>query len=428
MLARFAGSRLPIRPRHFRGLCFFDPRDEKFDVKYCKPSTQLAQAGCKVDAETGALTPPIHFATTFERDKDLSYEKGYVYSRVDNPTRHLFEETIAQVENGQAAAAFASGSAAATAIFQCLPRGAVLMPDDLYHGNRTILSLFKMWGLHVETVDMTNLDILRERISFAKEIVENPEAIVVWTESPSNPLLKITDLHQVSMLCSEFGAIHVTDATWVTPALCRPLDLGCDIVLHSTTKYLGGHSDVLGGVVVCGKSKRASRLFLKIRDVQATCGAVASPFDCWLTLRGMRSLAARMKLHSSNALAVATFLENHPMVENVYYPGLPNSEGHETATKQMSNSGYGGMISFTLTGGESIAIGVVASTNVFKRATSLGGTESLIEHRASVEDLNTKTPKNLLRISIGLEDKDDLIQDLSDAMSGAEAFVAENNI
>lgn len=394
--------------------------EEEYDVRGLASQSLIAQAGCKVDASTGALTPPIHLSSTFERDADLEYRKEFVYSRIDNPTRNLLEKTLANIEGGQACATFASGSAAAAAIFQSLPGGFVVIPDDLYHGNRSMLqNVFAAWGLEYAPADMTNLDDVERAIQAAKTSCSQPGNVVVWTESPSNPLLKITCLKSVSELCSQLQVTHVTDATWMTPALCQPLKMGCDLVLHSTTKYLAGHSDLLGGAVICGSSQRGTALFERVQGVQRSCGAVPSPFDCWLTLRGMRSLGARMLLHSSNAFQVARFLEDHPRVQAVYYPGLPNHPGHQTYRTQLGDSAsqrYGGMLSFLVKGGKRAAIQVAAHVRLIKRATSLGGTETLIEHRSSIEPPDTKTPQNLLRVSIGLESAADIISDLDQAL------------
>jgi cystathionine gamma-synthase len=238
-----------------------------------------------------------------------------------------------------------------------------------------------------------------------------PNTRLIWVETPSNPLLKITDIAQVSNIAHDAGALCVCDNTWASPMLQRPFELGADLVMHSTTKYLGGHSDVLGGSVV---SKADDDFFKRVRAVQTTYGAVASPFDCWLILRGIRTLHLRMLAHSGNAMKIARFLSDHPRVEAVHYPGLEGHEGYGVAARQMS--AFGGMLSFQVRGGRAEAMGVAARVRVFTRATSLGGTESLIEHRASIEGPNTKTPDNLLRVSVGLENAADLIEDLAQAL------------
>ena len=405
--------------------------------------TRLAQAGCEVDAETGALTPPIHPSSTFERDANLEYPRGFVYSRAANPTRSLLERVLADIETpvggipGEACA-FSSGVAAAAAVFQALPNGHVILADDVYHGNRSLLlQVFNEWGLRYTMVDMTNLDMVEKALGNARaEQVRagraESESIVVWSETPSNPLLKVTDIRAVASICGPDIPL-IVDSTWCTPWICQPLALGADLVVHSSTKYFGGHSDLTGGALIKGNPPVAKRsadaLFEKCRLRQAACGGVPSAFDAWLTLRGLRSLSARMDLHSRNALAVAQYLERHPRVERVYYPGLDAHPGKKTMSRQsrvhMSKGEaseeigegegeqlYGGMVSFQVRGGKPAAVQVAASLKTFKRATSLGGTESLVEHRRSVEDDESVTPENLLRLSVGLESKWDLLSDL----------------
>ncbi|MDZ4698804.1 MAG: aminotransferase class V-fold PLP-dependent enzyme [Rhodothermales bacterium] len=372
--------------------------------------TILAHAGCTVDPATGAVIAPIHLATTFERDADGAYPRSYEYSRADNPTRRLFETTLASLEGGASAAAFSSGMAAAMTIFQSLkPGDHVIMPDDVYHGVRVLATgTFTEWGLQHTTVDMSNLDAIERAL--------RPETRLVWIETPSNPLLKITDIAAVARLAHQAGAEVLVDNTWATPLLQRPLVLGADFVLHSVTKYLAGHSDVLGGAIV---ARQTEGLFGRVRKLQAAGGAVMDPFGAWLALRGMRSLAARMRVHCENARIVAGFLSVHPAVERVHYPSLASHPGHEVATRQMRD--FGGMISVEVRGGQQGAMAVAAAARVFRRATSLGGTESLIEHRASVEAPPTRTPSNLLRLSVGLEHPDDLIGDLRAALSVLDA-------
>jgi cystathionine gamma-synthase len=285
------------------------------------------------------------------------------------------------------------------------PGDHVLAPDDAYHGtSRLLREVFERWGLGVTFADMTDLAQVRAAC--------RPETRLVWVETPSNPLLKITDIAGVAALAHEVGARCVVDNTWATPILQRPLALGADLVMHSTTKYLGGHSDVLGGAVV---TRVEDDFFARIRHVQVTGGAVAAPFDCWLVLRGIRTVPYRMRAHSENALRVATFLGDHPAIAAVHYPGLESHPGHELALRQMKLPG--GMISLQVHGGRDRALAVAARTRLFTRATSLGGPESLIEHRASMEGPETRTPENLLRLSIGLEHPDDLIADLSQALA-----------
>ena len=312
---------------------------------------------------------------------------------------------MALLEGGEVAAAFSSGMAAISSVFQALaPGDHVVVASDCYHGTaRVIQNVFSVWGLTASWVDMTNPEAVKQAM--------RPETRVVWTETPSNPLLKITDLAEVAGIAHEAGAVCVCDNTWASPVLQQPLDLGCDLVMHSTTKYLGGHEDVMGGVII---SKENSEFFRRIKLIQNNCGAVPSPFDCWLVLRGIRTLHLRMAAHSERALKIARFLERHPAVENVHYPGLSRHEGHAVAARQMS--GFGGMLSFQVAGGQERAMEVAARVKLCVRATSLGGTQSLIEHRASIEGPESETPVNLLRVSVGLEDVDDLIEDLAQAL------------
>ena len=366
--------------------------------------TRLAGLGCTPDPVTGGITPPVHFATTFERAVDGSYPKGYFYARHENPTRHLLETAIADLEGGVGAAAFASGMAAASTILQALgPGDHVVLPTDIYHGVRTVVrNVFERWGLEWTEVDPRDVSAVREAL--------RPETKLVWAESPSNPLLNVLDLSELAHVAHSAGALLVVDNTW-SPLIQRPIEHGADLVMHSMTKYLSGHSDVLGGVVV---GKEDGEFFVRIRDLQKEAGAVSDPMSCWLTVRGMRSLAVRMKGHSQNAGVVARFLEGHARVSAVYYPGLASHPGHDVARRQMSD--FGGMLSFEVDGAEEDALSVVGKARVFRRATSLGGTESLIEHRASVEGPYSPTPRNLIRLSVGLEHPDDLIADLEEAL------------
>ena len=367
--------------------------------------TVAAQAAHSVDPATGAVAPPIYLSTTFERDPDGEFSRGFVYSRVNNPNRQSLEECLSLLEGGAVSAAFSSGSAATAAVFQSLsPGDHVVAPHDCYHGTSMLLrDVFAPWRLEATYVDMTDPAQVREAL--------RPNTRLIWVETPSNPLLKITDVAQICEIAAEAGAMCVCDNTWASPMLQRPLELGADLVVHSTTKYLGGHEDVLGGVVIGGEE---SDFFRRVRLVQTTYGAVPSPFDCWLVLRGVRTLHLRMPAHSANALQVAQFLKDSPRVEAVHYPGLPDQPGHAIAARQMSD--YGGMVSFQVAGGEAEAMRVAAKVQVFTRATSLGGTQSLIEHRASIEGPDTRTPDNLLRLSVGLEHPADLVEDLGQAL------------
>jgi cystathionine gamma-synthase len=367
--------------------------------------TLAVHAGHAIDPATGAVSQPIHLSTTFERDAAGGYPHGYVYSRSANPTRHALEQGLAALEGGEDAAAFGSGLAASSAILQALaPGDHVIAPTDVYHGMTKLLrDVFVRWGLEVSFVDMTKLDEIKRAV--------RPRTKLFWVETPSNPQLKITDIARVVEVAHAAGAICACDNTWA-PIVQRPFDLGADLVMHATTKYLGGHSDVTGGVVI---AKTKTDFFERVREIQTTGGAVPSPFDCWLILRGMRSLPWRMCAHSENALKVATWLADHPRVEAVHYPGLASHADHEIATRQMS--AFSGMLSFEIRGGREAGLGVAAKTEIFIRATSLGGVESLIEHRASIKGEDPRTPQGLLRLSIGLEHPDDLIEDLAQALS-----------
>jgi cystathionine gamma-synthase len=327
-----------------------------------------------------------------------------MYTRNNNPNRQALEEGISALEGGAAAAAFASGSGATMSIFQALaPRDHVLAHVDAYYGtSRLLREIFLRWGLDVNFIDMSDLSAVKNAL--------RPKTKLAWMETPSNPLLKIVDLAAAAEIVHEKGALCVCDNTWA-PIIQRPFDLGADLILHSTTKYFGGHCDVLGGIIA---AKVENDFFQRIRSIQYEGGAVPSPFDCWLVLRGMRTLPWRMRAHSENAMKVANFLAQHRKVNDVHYPGLSSHPGHEIATHQMSM--FGGMLSFEVRDGRDAAMSVAAKTKIFTRATSLGGVESLIEHRASIEGAGTTSPEGLLRSSIGLENADDLIDDLDQAL------------
>jgi len=369
------------------------------------PETLLAHAGCSTDPATGAVVAPPYLTTTYERAEDGSYPHGYQYGRSGNPTREHFETTLSEFEGGAGCVGFASGMAAAMTVLQALPAGKhIILPDDVYHGVRTLVhDVFAPRNLEVSTVDMTDLDTL--------EAAFRPNTLLVWAETPSNPMLQITDLQAVANLIHANDALLLVDGTWTTPLLQRPLDLGADLVLHSVTKYLAGHSDVLGGAVVAAEQ---SGFFDRVRSIQEAGGPVMDPFSAWLALRGMRTLAPRLRLQCASARRIASFLDEHDRVETVHHPSLPHHPGHDVAAEQMTD--FGGMLSFEVRGGRDAAMAVAARVNVFRRATSLGGTESLIEHRASIEPEDTSTPEGLLRLSVGLEHIDDLMDDLSQAL------------
>jgi cystathionine gamma-synthase len=366
--------------------------------------TLAVHAGHEIDPGTGAVAAPIHLSTTFEREPEGGYAHGYIYGRSANPNRQALEEGLAAVEGGADAAAFGSGLAASSAVLQALaPGDHVVAPTDVYHGMTKLLrEVYMRWGLGVTFVDMTNVAEVKGALT--------PKTKLVWIETPSNPLLKITDIAAVAEIAGGAGALCACDNTW-SPIVQRPLNLGADLVMHSTTKYLGGHSDVTGGAIIARAKTEFSE---RIHEIQTTCGGVPSPFDCWLVLRGMRSLPWRMRAHSENALKIATWLADHARVERVNYPGLASHPGHEIATRQMSE--FSGMLSFEVRGGKDAAMGVAAKTQFFVRATSLGGVESLIEHRASIKGEDPRTPPGLLRLSVGLEHPDDLIEDLAQAL------------
>ncbi|MBD2100556.1 PLP-dependent aspartate aminotransferase family protein [Leptolyngbya sp. FACHB-261] len=367
--------------------------------------TLAVHAGHQIDPATGAVASPIYLSTTFEREADGSYPHGYNYTRSDNPNRQALEDCLSALEGGSAAAAFASGSAATMSIFQSLaPGDHVLAPNDAYYGTAHLLkNTFARWGLQITFVDMSDLQAVQQAVQANTKLL--------WLETPSNPLLKISDIARLAELAHQVGALCACDNTWA-PIAQRPFDLGADLIVHSTTKYLGGHSDVLGGVVV---TRQDNEFFQRIRQVQQTGGAVPSPFDCWLVLRGVRTLPLRLRAHTENALKLATFLSQHPIVAAVHYPGLQSHPGYEVASQQMSL--FGGMLSFQVQGGREPAFAVAARVKLFTRATSLGAVESLLEHRASIEGPTSQTPQNLLRVSVGLEHADDLIEDLAQALA-----------
>jgi cystathionine gamma-synthase len=383
------------------------------DRKRLRPETLAVHLGLESDEATGAVAPPIHLSTTFERAADGSYPHGWVYSRSGNPTRDALERALALLHDAPAAAAFSSGSAAASTVFRALPAGShVVVPDDMYHGLRELLrGALVPAGLAVDAVDLSDLAALRAGL--------RPETRLVWVETPSNPLLRITDIAGVVELARAHGAALgervavAVDATWTPPGWADPFAHGADLVVHATTKYLAGHSDVLGGVVV---GDDGDPLFERVRFLQRHEGAVPSPFECWLVLRGLRTLPYRLAAHARNAAAVAAFLAEQPAVSIVLYPGLPGHPGHEIAQRQMSEAG--GMLSFRLRGGEEAALAMLARLGLVRRATSLGGVESLAEHRASVEPPGTKTPRDLVRLSLGIEHPLDLVDDLAQALAG----------
>ncbi len=367
--------------------------------------TLAVHAGHQVDPSTGAVVAPIHLSTTFERDIDGGYSRGFLYSRNHNPNRNALEDAMAALEGGAAGAAFGSGLAAVTAVFQGLqPGDHVLAPKDIYHGTANVLKhLFAKWGVEFSFVDMTDLDATRAAI--------RPNTRIMWVETPSNPLLQCTDITAMVEMCAGKNIRVIADNTFASPAVQNPLALGCDMVMHATTKYLGGRSDVLGGVLV---TRQMDEHFEAVRTAQLFGGGVPSPFDCWLVMRSLSTLSYRMAGHCHNAGRVAEFLQAHPKVSAVHYPGLSDNPFHALAKRQMQ--AFGGMLSFEVKGGKEAAMGVAAKVELFTRATSLGGVESLIEHRASIEGPQSTTPQGLLRVSLGLEHADDLIDDLAQSL------------
>ena len=367
--------------------------------------TLAIHSGHDRTGDRGAVMPPIHLSTTFERSADGGYPGGFVYSRSDNPNRQALETCLAALEGGAAALAFASGMAATTAVFQALAAGDhVIAPDDAYFGaGKVAHEVFGRWGMQYAIVDMTDLDQVRAAI--------RPNTRLIWVETPSNPLLKVTDIAAVSALAHEAGALCVVDNTWPSPVCQQPLAHGADLVMHSTTKYLGGHSDLTGGALILPE---AGEIYERLRTIQQWGGAIPSPFDCWLLRRSISTLPYRVKGHCDHAELVARFLADHPAVEAVHYPGLASHPGHAVARRQMRR--FGGMLSIQVKGGATEALAVAGRVKLFTQATSLGGVESLIEHRASVEGPTSRTPQNLLRLSIGLEHPDDLIADLAQAL------------
>ncbi len=367
--------------------------------------TVAVHAGTHIDAATGAVTSPIHLSTTFARAVDGSYTEGYVYGRSDNPNRRALEECLAALEGAAAAIAFPSGQAAAYGVLSALrPGDHLLLPDDCYFAMRRVADeVLGPWGLAWSTVDMTDLDALRAAL--------RPSTRMVWIETPSNPRLKITDIEAVAAIAHAVGALVTCDNTWATSLATLPIALGADFVVYATTKYLGGHSDLTGGAVIAAQN---DELLARVRLAQTVGGSIPAPFDCWLLLRSIRTLPWRVRAHTANATAVAEALQGHAAIERVNYPGLATHPGHAIARKQMAL--YGGMLSIEVRGGAEEALGVSQRVQLFTRATSLGGVESLIEHRYSVEGAFSVAPPNLLRLSVGLEHPDDLIADLLQAL------------
>ncbi|WP_417474541.1 trans-sulfuration enzyme family protein [Luteimonas mephitis] len=367
--------------------------------------TLAIHAGGEADAATGAVTPPIHLSTTFRHGPAAERVAGYEYQREGNPTNDRLREAVAAMEGGATALTFASGMAAASNLLESLPAGArVAIPDDCYTGVRMLASEFlPARGITVDVFDMADLEAVRAACERGLDLL--------WVETPSNPLMKVSDIAALAALAHAHGALLLCDNTFASPALQQPLALGADIVMHSTTKYFGGHSDVLGGALAFA---RADEAFQRVAHRLHVTGAVLAPFSAWLTLRGCRSLPARMAMHCANARRIAEFLAAQPEVKQVNYPGLAAHPGHAVAKKQMRD--FGGMLSVRLRGGRDAALAMTGALRLFTNATSLGGCESLVEHRASVEGDHPTSPQDLLRISVGLEHPDDLVADLEQAL------------
>ncbi|MEO7511060.1 MAG: aminotransferase class I/II-fold pyridoxal phosphate-dependent enzyme [Gemmatimonadaceae bacterium] len=367
--------------------------------------TIAVHAGHTPDPATGAVAPPLYLSTTFLRSSDGSYASGYKYSRELAPNRSALEAALAALDGGAEAAAFSSGQAATAAVFQSLrPGDHVICPSAVYYGTLKLLSeVFGPWGLEYSVVDSTDLDAVRKAV--------RPRTALIWAETPSNPTLAITDLSGIVEIARAAGARTVVDNTWATAVGQRALALGADLVMYSTTKYYGGHSDTLSGALV---TREADDFWSRVRLMQGSVGAVAAPFDCWLVSRGIASLPCRLRQHTASATRVAEFLSTHPKVEATHYPGLPSHPGHAIAARQMSL--FGGMVSVQPRGSAADALALASRLRLFTQATSLGAVESLVEHRKSVEGPESATPDNLLRISVGLENADDLIEDLRQAL------------
>jgi cystathionine gamma-synthase len=372
-----------------------------------KIETRAIHAGRKPESGARDVTPAIHLSTTFHKAEDGSLPGGFLYSRTDNPNRAALEEALASLEEGEAALAFSSGNAATLALLHALsPGDHIIAGEDVFYGTAILIHTLASWGLKHSFVNMQDLSAVERAVT--------PATRLIWVETPSNPLLHVTDIAAIAAIAQKANALLACDNTWATPLLQRPLQgLGADVVMHSVTKYLSGHSDVLSGALVF---KYTGTLFEKVRSIQRDGGAVPSPFECWLSLRGLQTFPYRVRAQSQSAHQIAEFLDEQPKskIEAVHYPGLPSHPSHKIAAAQMS--GFGGMMSIQVKGGQDEAFKLVSGLKLFSHATSLGSTHSLIEHRASVEGANTRSPANLLRLSIGLEHPDDLIEDMEQAL------------
>jgi cystathionine gamma-synthase len=370
--------------------------------------TNAIHAGFDGDKATGAVAMPIILSTTFERGTAGEFIEGRdIYGRASNPNRRALEQKIAALENGVEAMAFSSGQAATMSVFHALEPGShVIIPDDIYYGTRVLLeSLYKRWGLSFSALDMTNISILK------KNIKKNTR--LIWIETPSNPSLKIADIQAIVAIAKGKNIPTACDNTWATPYFTKPLDMGVDVVMHSNTKYFSGHSDIIGGSIIVKKQDELSR---RIREFQTLGGAIPSPFDCWLLYRSLATFPMRMRVHAENAQKLAEYLEKHPKIEKVHYPGLKNNTYHKVAKKQM-NGGYSGMMSIWVKGGAEASLKLASHFKIIKHATSLGGVETLVDHRQTAEGVHSVSPPNLLRVSVGVENITDLIRDFEQALA-----------
>jgi cystathionine gamma-synthase len=371
-----------------------------------KFETLAVHAAAGMDAATGAVTPPIHLSTTFHHTPDGEPIGGFTYTRRGNPTQSQLETALAAIEGGEAALVFGAGVAAGAALLQSLEPGShVLFHKDIYYTFKVMAEEFMpRWGLSATFTDLGDTKSVRAALK--------PATRLVWAESPTNPMMEVLDLATIARWAHDGGATFLVDGTFASPALQRPLSLGADIVLHSMTKYLGGHSDVQSGTLVFAKR---GDLYDRVAHARHVLGPVASPFSSWLILRGLRTLPCRMERHSANALALALAIEKHPRVASVLYPGLPSHPRHDVAARQMK--AFGGMMSIRVKGGRAAAVSVASKVKLFLNATSLGAVESLIEHRIALEGPDSTTPDDLLRLSVGLEHPDDLIEDITQALA-----------
>ena len=378
--------------------------------KTVSAASLAAQAMGWIDPVTKAVVPPIHMASTYLRDEDNGYSSGRIYARADNPTFDQAETTLAALEGGAKALIFSSGMSAATACFLALaPGDHVVVPKVMYWSLRNWLATFATnWGLQVEFVDADKTDAIAAAVK--KGVTK-----LVWLETPANPTWALSDIAAAAEIAHKAGALLGVDSTVATPVLTRPIEHGADIVMHSATKYLNGHSDIIAGALV---GARDDDHWKKLRAIRAQLGTVLGQTEAWLLMRGMRTLYPRVAWSCRSAQSLAEKFAAHPMVEEVLYPGLPSFAGHAVARKQMTN-GFGGMLSIRIKGGERAAIATAARVELWKRATSLGGVESLIEHRASIEGPGTPCPPDLLRLSVGVEESNDLYEDLDQALKRA---------